>query len=190
MNELIFRGKDRYRPSKLQFAVLLLIMVIELTASYREMGAVGFGWMLAMTAAILVVGVFVTLRCRTVVGAAGITTCWGFGRGRTHPWHEIRWIDVRETGKGAEKTLSVRITLGDGRRRSLPALQHSSLYPAPDFDVAYRQVVNWWEFSTRPSARFRPPPRKRDRVSPTVAGVLLGLVITLAIGVVVFFSGS
>ncbi|EMF02307.1 PH domain-containing protein [Streptomyces mobaraensis NBRC 13819 = DSM 40847] len=188
MNELVFRGKDRYRPTGTRLVFIVLILTGELALAYKKLGPVGFRWMLAMTAALLVVGVFVTARCQTVVGAAGITTRWGFGRGRTYPWHEIRWIDVRETGKGAEKSTTVRITLGDGRRRSLPALQHSYLYPAPDFDVAYRQVVNWWEFSTSPADRFRPPLRKRDRVSPTMAGVLLGIVIILVTGVVAFLQ--
>ncbi|MER5780962.1 PH domain-containing protein [Streptomyces mobaraensis] len=189
MNELVLRGKDRYRPTGTRLVFIVLILAGELVLSYKNLGPVGFRWMLAMTAAFLVVGVFVTVRCRTVVGASGISTRWGFGRGRTYPWHAIRWIDVRETGKGADKSTAVRITLGDGRRRTLPALQHSYFYPAPDFDVVYRQIVNWWEFSTHPSARFRPPLRKRDRVSPTVLGVLLGIVITIAVMAVVLLGG-
>ncbi|MFI0741511.1 PH domain-containing protein [Streptomyces sp. NPDC021100] len=189
MNELVFRGRDRYRPSKGRLVFWLLLCAGQLASAYTKTGPASFRWMLGMMSVSVVLGFFVTVRCRTVVGASGITTSWGFGRGRTYPWHEIRWIDVRETGTGLYETRTVRITLRNRRRRSLPALQRSYLYPAPDFDVAYRQVVNWWEFATNPADRFRPPLRKRDRLTPMVVGILLTVVVILATGVAVFLGG-
>ncbi|MBZ4318923.1 PH domain-containing protein [Streptomyces huiliensis] len=189
MNELIFRGKDRYRPSGGRLVVILLIFTGELAALERQAGAVGFRWALAGTAVLIVFAVLYARRCRTVVGSAGITTSSGLGRGRTYPWHEIRWIDVREIGVGAEKTRAVRVTLADGRRRTLHGLHHSYFYPAPDFDVAYRQVVNWWESATGPADRGRPPLRWRDRVTPRVFGMILGAVLVV-VGLVVVLLGS
>ncbi|MGK5640976.1 hypothetical protein ACSNOK_22070 [Streptomyces sp. URMC 126] len=186
MNALVFRGRDRYRPSQSHLVLLLLLMVVELVLAYYRLGRVGFFWMLGATAVLLAVGFFATLRCRTEVGAAGVTICWGFGRGRTHSWHEIRWVDLQESGNGADKSLAVRITLGNGRRRTLPGLHHSGFYPAPDIDVVFRQVIDWWKVSTRPEDRFRPPERRRDRLPPTMTGALLGLVITVVVTAVVF----
>jgi Protein of unknown function (DUF2581). len=134
-------------------------------------------------------GLCVVLRSWTTVGVAGITICWGIGRGRTYSWQEIQWIDVRETKSGYGRTLVARITLADGRRRSLPALQHSTQYPDPDFHVDFQRVVNWWKLSTDPAARFQPPKRLRNRLTPTVVGLILGLLITVIIGLVVIVEG-
>lgn len=86
--------------------------------------------------------------------------------------------------------LAARITLVNGRRRSLPAVQDSPYYPDPDFGVNFRQVVNWWEMSTDPSARFQMPKRLRDRLSPRVVGVVLGLLIAAVLFVYVVVSSG
>jgi hypothetical protein len=138
------------------------------------------------TAVLAVLGLCMVLRSWTTVGVAGITICWGIGRGRTYSWQEIRWIDVRETKSQYGRTLAARITLTDGRRRSLPALQHSTPYPDPNFHVDFQRVVNWWELSTDPAARFQPPKKLRDRLTPTMVGLILGLPITVIIVLVVF----
>ncbi|MEU8583714.1 hypothetical protein [Streptomyces abikoensis] len=185
MNELSFRGKDRYRPSWSHFAMLGVVLAAQAVLAASRLGVVGFYWMLGVTAALAGFGFLFAFRSWTTVGAAGITICWGAGRGRTHPWQDIRWIDVRETKSQYGTTLVARITLADGRRRSLPGLQHSNLYPAPDFAVDFQRVVNWWEVSTDRAARVQPPKKTRDRVSPTVAGFVLGLLISVAVVVVV-----
>ena len=189
VNELSFRGRDRYRPSWPQFAVLGLGLAVEGALAFFQLGVVGFCWLLGGTAAFVGLGISMVLRSRTTVGAAGITICWGLGRGRTHPWQEIRWIDVRETKSQYGTSLSARITLEDGRRRSLPALQHSTRYPDPDFHVDFRQVVNRWKSNTDPAARFQPPERLRNRLTPTAVGFILGLLITVVVGLVVIVEG-
>lgn len=185
VNELSFRGKDRYRPSWSQFAMLGVVLAAQAALAASQLGVAGLCWLLGGTAALAGLGLSFALRSWTTVGAAGITVCWGTGRGRTHPWQDIRWIDVRETKSQYGTARAARITLADGRRRSLPGLHHSNLYPAPDFDVEFRRVVNWWELSTDRAARFQPPKRMRDRVSPTVAGIVLGILISVAVVAVV-----
>ncbi|MFK0296373.1 hypothetical protein ACIQU6_38690 [Streptomyces sp. NPDC090442] len=51
---------------------------------------------------------------------------------------------MRETKDQNGTALAARITLASGRRRSLPGLQHSNLYPFPEFHVDFQRVVNWW----------------------------------------------
>ncbi|MGK5548159.1 hypothetical protein ACSNOH_26015 [Streptomyces sp. URMC 127] len=168
---------------------MAVLLAVEGAAAIVQLGATGFYWLLGGTAVIVGLCFLIAFRSWTTVGAAGITICWGFGRGRTHPWHEIRWIDVRETKAEYGVARVARITLANGRRRSLPALQHSDTYPRPDFDVDFRRVVNWWELSTDQAARVRPPLRKRDRVSPMALGLLLGLLITVVVVAVVVMQG-
>jgi hypothetical protein len=189
VNELSFRGKDRYHPSWAQFAVLGLGLVVEAAFAFFRLGVVGFCWLLGGTAVFVGLGISVVLRSWTTVGAAGITICWGIGRGRTYSWQEIRWIDVRETKSQYGTSLSARITLADGRRRSLPALQHSTRYPDPDFQADFRRIVNWWKSNTDPAARFEPPKRLRYRLSPTVVGLILGLLIMVIVGFFVLVEG-
>ncbi|MEV5377126.1 hypothetical protein AB0L26_14295 [Streptomyces nondiastaticus] len=189
MNELIFRGKDRYRPSWSHVALLAVLMAVEGAAAAVQLGAAGFCWLLGGTVVLTGLALFLVRRTWTTVGAAGITICWGFGRGRTHPWHEVRWIDVRETKAEYGVARMARITLADGRRRSLPGLMHSDTYPRPDFDVDFQRVVNWWELSTDQAARVQPPRLMRDRVSPTVIGLLLGLLISVVVVAVVVVQG-
>jgi Bacterial PH domain len=185
VNELSFRGKDRYHPSWPEFSVLGLGLAVEGVTAFLQLGAVGFCWLVGGTAVAIGVGVSFALRSSTRVGPAGITICWGLGRGRTYPWQEIRWIDVRRFKGQFDTSLVARITLANGKRRSLPALQHSARYPSPHFDYDFRRVVDWWQASTDPAARFQPPERLRSKLSPTGLGVILGLVITVIVGFVV-----
>jgi hypothetical protein len=161
------------------------VLVVEGVLAFFRLGVVGFCWLLGGTAALASLGISMVLRSWTTVGAVGITICWGIGRARTYPWQEIRWVDVRETKSQYGTSLSARITLADGRRRSLPALQHSTRYPDPHFHVDFQRVVNWWKLSTDPAAQFQPPKKLRDQLTPTMVGLILGLLITVIIGLVV-----
>ncbi|GAA4485317.1 hypothetical protein GCM10023191_009830 [Actinoallomurus oryzae] len=185
VNELSFRGRDRYRPSFPQFAGLGVVVIIEGVFAYLRLGVVGFCWLLLGTAVLVGLGISLGRRSWTTVGTAGITICWGIGRGRTYSWQEIRWIDVRETKSQYGTSLSARITLANGKRRSLPALQHSTQYPDPDFQADFRRVVDWWKSNTDPAARFEPPKRLWNRLTPRTAGFILGLLITVIICAVV-----
>ncbi|MFJ3220044.1 PH domain-containing protein [Kitasatospora sp. NPDC086801] len=185
MNELIFRGKDRYRPSWSQLVPLVIVLVLEVAFAAYRLGPVGLCWLFGGTLVLVGVGFTIALRNWSRVGPEGITLCWGFGTGRTYPWQEIRWIDVRETKVQGGTTLAVRMTLTNGRRRSLPGIQHSAVYPDPDFHVDFQRVVDWWELSTDQAARRRPTKQFRDRITPTAAGVVLGLLICVVVVVVV-----
>ncbi|MEV5705726.1 PH domain-containing protein [Actinoallomurus sp. NPDC052274] len=189
MNELSFRGKDRYHPSWPHFTALGLGLVVEGGFAFYRLGVVACCWLLLGTVALVGLGISMALRSWTTVGAAGITICWGIGRGRTYSWQEIRWIDVRETKSQYGTALAARITLADGRRRSLPALQHSTRYPDPDFQVDFQRVVNWWELNTESAARFQPPKRLRNRLTPQAIGLILGLLITIVIVLGVAMEG-
>ncbi|WP_330458637.1 PH domain-containing protein [Streptomyces sp. NBC_00820] len=186
MNELIFRTRDRYRVSWRLLAPLGIVLAIQGFRALRGLSTVAFSCLTGAIVVLWAVGFFSTIRSRTTVGADGITIYWGIGRARRHPWHEIRWIDVRETKSNYGPIRTARITLADGRRRSLPGLTHSNLHPSPDFAVDFQRVVNWWELSTDRSERVQPPKRPRDRMSPQVAGVLIGLVATAVVALVVF----
>ncbi|MEU9019700.1 PH domain-containing protein [Actinomadura sp. NPDC048394] len=181
MNELCFRGRDRYRPSWPHFAALGLGLVVEGALAFSRLGVVGSCSLLGGTALLAGLGIALGLRSWTSVGPAGITICRGLGRGRVHPWREIRWIDVRETKSQYGTVLAARITLADGRRRSLPALQHSTRYPDPDFQVDFQRVLNWWETSTDAAARSRPPERARKQATPQTIGLVLGVLITVIV---------
>ncbi|MFJ6617807.1 hypothetical protein ACIQOW_09590 [Kitasatospora sp. NPDC091335] len=182
MNELIFRGKDMFRPSWSNLAPLILLVVTQLVLGYLKLGAVATILLVAGTLALVIPGFAISLRSWSRVGADGITICWGLGRGRTYSWQEIRWIDVRETKGNGTSSSAARFHATDGRRRSLPGLQTSTYYPLSDFEVNFQRVVNWWEYSTDPTQRVRPEKQFRDRLTPTVIAVLATIVIS-AVGV-------
>ncbi|WP_405005333.1 hypothetical protein OHV13_14885 [Kitasatospora purpeofusca] len=186
MDELIFRGRERYRPSGSELAILLVALTIQGLAAAHGLGTVGFLWLAGGTLALSGLGLWITSRSWSRVGPEGITICWGFGRGRTHPWDRIRWIDVRTVDTQGGTSSQVRMFLAGGRRRALPGLLHSDLYPSPDFDEQYHRVRNWWELSTEASARVEPRRQFRDRITVTVAAVLATLVIA-AVGAVIVF---
>ncbi|MEU4587950.1 PH domain-containing protein [Kitasatospora aureofaciens] len=188
MNELIFRGKDLFRPSWSNFLPLLLVLTAQLVFGGMNLGAWPTFWMVLVTVALCVPAAVLSWRSWSRVGADGVSVCWGFGRGRTYPWQEIRWVDVRETRSNGSMAYAARVFLTDGRRRSLPGLQSSRLYPSADFDTDFQRLVNWWEYSTHPTQRVKPAKRLRDRVTPTVAGVLLGFLTSAVILVVVILQ--
>ncbi|MFE6056011.1 hypothetical protein ACFQ6N_35145 [Kitasatospora sp. NPDC056446] len=177
MNELIFRGKDLFRPSWSNLPPLLLVLVLQIVFGAVKLGAWPTFWMVLATLAFLVPAFVLSWRSWSRVGADGVTVCWGLGRGRTYPWHEVRWVDVRETKANGSTSYAARVFLTDGRRRSLPGLQTSRIYPAADFQVNFHRVVAWWEYSTQPTQRIRPDKQFRDRITPTVAGVLIAVAI-------------
>ncbi|WP_158710329.1 PH domain-containing protein [Streptomyces sp. NRRL F-5126] len=125
----------------------------------QQTGIKIFCWTLGGTVVAAGLGFLFALSSRTEVGAAGITIRRGFGHGRTYPWREIRWIEVRESRGQQGSALAVRITLANGRRRILPAIHRSRLYPGPHFELHYAKVVGWWRAKTEPAARIQPPPR-------------------------------
>ncbi|MFD3451336.1 PH domain-containing protein [Streptomyces sp. NPDC058691] len=162
--------------------------MIEAALLFRGSDTEVFSWVYGVIVALLGLAFCLTRRSRTTVGADGITISWGVGRGRTHPWDQIQWIDMRET-RGRHGTVrTARITLTDGRRRSLPTLSHSELHPNPDLAANFQRVVSWWELSTDQTTRVQWPIRPRDRLTPEAFGVVLGLVITVGIGVAVLAS--
>ncbi|MFE6744353.1 hypothetical protein ACFVGM_00675 [Kitasatospora purpeofusca] len=185
MDELIFRGRDRYRPSWSHLALLLVLLAAQGFAALHGLGTTGFLWLAGGTLALSGLGLWTTVRSWSRVGPEGITICWGFGRGRTYPWDRIRWIDVRTVESQGSSTSQVRMFVSGGRRRALPGLLHSDLYPSPDFDEQFHRVRNWWELNTEAAARVEPVRRFRDRITATVAAVLVTLVLT-AVGAVVF----
>jgi hypothetical protein len=181
VKELVFRGKDRYRPGP-GFAGAGVALVIQGVIGYTRLGAVGMCWLVGLSAAALVVGLGAAFRSSTKVGPAGITIFWGLGfRGRTYPWRKIRWIDVRETRSGYGTFLSAQITLANGRVRRLPALRHTSQYPQPTFYSDFRRVVEWWEQSTDPAARFRPRESLVSKLAPPMLVTLLVLLIAAGV---------
>ncbi|MFI1968892.1 hypothetical protein BLA24_24095 [Streptomyces cinnamoneus] len=187
MIELKFRAMDRNRPAKsyvVHLVLALVVLVVEGFAAFVKLGAVGFSWLTGGSIALLAPLLLLSSRSWSRVGADGITICWGLGHGRTYPWHEIRWIDVRETKGQGSSSYAVRIFLEGGRRRSLPGLYRSDMHPAPDFDEQFQRVVNWWELSTDQTARVRPPKQFRDRLTPTVIGLVVVPVAFVVVAVV------
>ncbi|GAA0613225.1 hypothetical protein GCM10010394_48950 [Streptomyces crystallinus] len=164
-------------------------MVVEGVAAYVTLGGVGFCWLVGGSIVLLAPLVLLSSRSWSRVGADGITICWGLGGGRTYPWHEIQWIDVRETQGQGSSVSAIRVFLLGGRRRSLPGLYRSATHPAPDFDEQFQRVVDWWELSTDPSARVRPPKRFRDRLTPVTVGLLVvpaAIAVAAVVALVVF----
>lgn len=177
VNELIFRGKDLFRPSWSNLLPLLLVLVTQLVLGESKLGSTGTLWLILGTLALCVPTFVLSWRSWSRVGADGVTVCWGLGRGRTYPWHEIKWVDVRETKANGSVSSAARIFMTNGRRRSLPGLATSRIYPAADFQTNVQRLVNWWEYSTHPTQRVKPPKQFRDRLTPTVLGVLGTIVI-------------
>lgn len=164
---------------------VLLICVLQGVFYFRDADMVTASCVSGTLLVLWGVSFFLVRHSGTTVGADGITISWGMGRGRTHAWNQIRWINVRETRTNSGTVRTARITLAGGQRRSLPALSHSNLYPLPDFDTDVQRVINWWELSTDPATRIQPPKPPRDRITPQALGVILGLVITAVIVLVV-----
>ncbi|MFG3349111.1 hypothetical protein ACGF1Z_29140 [Streptomyces sp. NPDC048018] len=190
MIELSFRARERLRPQKSLVVLAVVAVSVEGVAAFVQLRPPAFSLLTGGIIALVVPVILLSLRSWSRVGADGITICWGLGRGRTYPWREIRWIDVRETKGTYGSTYAVRMFVEGGRRRSLPGLYRSDTYPAPDFEEQFQQVVAWWELSTDQAARIRPSRQVRDLLTPTVLGlVVVPAVILLAVGfVVVLFS--
>ncbi|WP_202232003.1 PH domain-containing protein [Actinacidiphila reveromycinica] len=184
MDELSFRGKDRYHLSWPHVLAVGGGAAVEGVVAFSKLGATGFCWVLGGTGALVGVILCLVLRSWTRVGAGGVALCWGLGRGRAYSWQEVRWIDVRETRSQYGNVRVARLTLANGRRRSLPALQDSSSHPNPGFDTDYARILRWWRSATEPAARFEPQRRLRSRVTPAWAGIILAALITAVVGVV------
>lgn len=186
-HELTFRGRERYRNARWSSIVLLaVVLLIETVVSSSQFGAAATGWLVGGTFAFAGLNFVRMRRCRTTVGAAGVTISSGFGPGRTHPWHEVRWVGVHQGNGQFGGYSTLQVTFANGRTRTLPALQRSPLYPDPDFDANCQKIIRWWEASTDPSTRFRPTGNWLYRKSPEQIGRLVGLALAAVIMVVVF----
>lgn len=53
VNELSFRGKDRYRPDRYQMSLVGLLLVAEGAAAVVQLGVVGFCWLAGGTTALV-----------------------------------------------------------------------------------------------------------------------------------------
>ncbi|MFD5465643.1 hypothetical protein ACFWIQ_22820 [Kitasatospora sp. NPDC127059] len=186
MNELVFRGKDLFRPSKSHFIGAICFAVIMVSVGVLRSGPVFMAWSLASVVVLFVPVYYSSWRGWSRVGPDGVTICWGFGAGRTYSWQEIRWVDVRETplnsvaGSGGTAR-AARIFTTSGRRRSLPGLAWSPMYPAEDFDVNVGRVRDWWESCTEEAQRVRPARQLRDRLTPTKAAII-AVVLIMVVG--------
>lgn len=168
----------------------LVLLAVEGFGSYVQFGAMVFAWVMGGTMAVLGPILVLAYRSWSRVGAYGITISWGLGKGRTYSWREIRWIDVRETKAQGSVAHAVRIFVEGGRRRSLPGLARSNEHPAPDFDENFRRVVDWWELSTDQAARVQPPKQFRDRLTPTVVGLVVAPVVLVVVVAAVAVADS
>ncbi|MFH8381515.1 hypothetical protein ACH4E7_11300 [Kitasatospora sp. NPDC018058] len=186
MNELMFRGRDLFRPSWSHLSLLLLVFAAQVTVGVLKLGVAAMFWMIGGTLVLVIPATLVAWRSWSRVGADGVTVCWGIGSGRTYSWSEIRWIDVRETKGNGTRSYAARIFLLNGRRRSLPGLQTSTLYPIEEFEANFQRVLDWWESSTPDAAeRVRPGKQARDWITPQVAGALIAVVFIAVTFVVV-----
>lgn len=122
-------------------------------------------------------------RSWTAVGEDGIRIYRGLGRVRSYPWREIRWIaERRQRNQGGEST-SVRITLVDGRRRTLPGLHSNVVFPDPHFELKLAQVRAPWERHADESFRIGPltPERPLQRLRGVLPGALARVAALLTV---------
>ncbi|MFC9084034.1 PH domain-containing protein [Streptomyces sp. NPDC057062] len=142
MDESIFKAKDRHRPSWRHLMPPLLICVLQGVFFLRDTNTVTASWVSGTLLPLSGMSLLLMRRSQTTVGTDGITINWGMGRGRTHPWDQIQWIDIRETRTNSGTVHTARTTLTSGRHRALPALSHTNPYPLPDFDTDVQRVIN------------------------------------------------
>ncbi|MEZ0066758.1 hypothetical protein ABIA32_002770 [Streptacidiphilus sp. MAP12-20] len=163
MTELHFSNRGRPRPRLAQLATVLVVCTVQVVILIARMGSKGIYVALALALLVLLLCV-VQRHSSTGVGPEGITVDWGLGRGRTFGWQEIRWIEVRTNRTQYGTSLTVRITLSSGRRRSLPAVSSSELYPDPDLSTKFEQIVAYWELHSDAATRLTAPPRRGWRL--------------------------
>ncbi|WP_433887746.1 PH domain-containing protein [Streptomyces sp. CA-111067] len=176
-----FLGRDRYRISWPNATGALAFVALEMVVTLLRLGFVGSCWVAAGTVVLISLILVVLRRSRTAVGAEGISISWGFGRGRTYPWADIRWVEVRETQSRTGRAQTVRITLADSRRRSLPAVQNSTMYPDRDFELNVARIMTRWRANTTEESRYRPPEKRYQRLSPNAWGYIIGGVILVVV---------
>ncbi|MBO1415038.1 hypothetical protein [Streptomyces sp. FH025] len=166
----------------MNLSIPIVMLVVVAVFSAIRFGLVVTAWSALGLVVFLAPFFVLSLRAWSRVGRDGVTICWGFGRrGRTYPWSEVQWIDVRELRGNGTSSYAVRLFLTGGRRRSLPGLQTSTMYPIEEFEVHFQRVLDWWEASTHESQRIRPGKQARDRFTPRVAGALLAVVIVVVV---------
>ncbi|MFF8770136.1 hypothetical protein [Kitasatospora sp. NPDC015120] len=188
MDELTFRAKDRYRWSW-PFAVVAGTAVF--AAGVRvvhDFGTTPLFWAVGALPVLLLA----RLPARgswSTVGAAGITVHGPFTRrGRTYPWHEVRWMEVyrQETRFGTYRTLQIHFA--NGRSRFLPGLVQNHSHPSPDFEEQVYRVRAWWQLSTDPADRVRPPKKFLDLPTSQLVGLVALLALGLALPAVILHT--
>lgn len=179
--ELIFRGKDRIRPSWRVFSVVGLVLIVR--AIIGHVGVVGLCLLAGLTAAVVGLGIGAARRGGAGPGSGRKESpSAGASGGVVEPF-----LGRRSDGStswessGAHLGCAARITLANGRRLRLPALASTSAYPQPTFPEDFRRVVAWWEFSTDPAARFQPRLTLRTRLAPYMPGVTIALLIVVGV---------
>ncbi|MEV7599515.1 hypothetical protein AB0O91_19260 [Kitasatospora sp. NPDC089797] len=180
MNELRFRGGD-VKADRRRLLVSLTIFTIQLAALVMHAGWGQGVWMIGASAVLLPTVIALLRRGWTVVGDDGIRVSWGLGRVRSYPWRKIRWMAAQHHLQGG--TTSVRITLTDGRRRTLPGINKSFVYPDPHFESKLAQIRARWERQDDESFRLGPPTPERllRRLRGVLPGILAGLGALLAV---------
>ncbi|WP_145911124.1 PH domain-containing protein [Kitasatospora viridis] len=184
MEELEFSAAYRYRPYWPDARQLLALLAFPAACGYTTAGVLGGCMVLAGTGVVLGLWHLATSRARTTVGAAGITVSHGIGRGRTYGWQEVRWVDAAAFVELKEPAEVARITLANGRRRTLPGLSRSRRYPDSGFAADLRRVVGWWELRTLPASRIQPSEGRSltplmSRHLPDVLALALGCAVVL-----------
>ncbi len=178
MDELTFRSKDRLHWSWPFAALVGVAAAVAGTRVGRDFGAADLAWAIGGTAALALPSLLLRERWSTV-GPAGITFHRPLARrGRTYPWHEIRWLEVYGTDRRFGEFRTLQVHFADGRSRFLNGLVQDRTHSSPGFDADVRRVRNWWELSTDPAGRVRPAKKFLDL--PT--SQLVGLVVLLAVG--------
>ncbi|WP_406209184.1 hypothetical protein OH807_38265 [Kitasatospora sp. NBC_01560] len=62
MIELNFRAMDRTRPTKLYVVLALVVLVVEGSAAFTQLGAVGFSWLMGGSIVLLAPVVLLSYR--------------------------------------------------------------------------------------------------------------------------------
>ncbi|MFE6868513.1 hypothetical protein ACFVFS_18340 [Kitasatospora sp. NPDC057692] len=178
MDELTFRSKDRYRWSWNLAVTAAAAAAIAVTRAVYDLGATTVLWMIGGVA-VLAVPRLLARDAWSTVGPEGITIRGSYGRrARSHPWTDVRWIEVYELDHRFGNYRTLQIHFADGRSRFLSGLIQDRTHPSPDFDEQVHRVRNWWRLSTDPAARVRPP----ERLLGLPTSQLVALIVLLVAG--------
>jgi hypothetical protein len=182
VNELRYRGGD-LKADRRAVALFLTLLGVQIVAGAVRVGLVGTLWTIGAMAVLFAVLLTLSRRSWTAVGEDGIRIYRGLGRVRSYPWREIHRIAERRQRSQGGETSSVRITLADGRRRTLPGIYSNVLFPDPHFELKLAQVRAQWERHTDESVRNGPltPERPLRRLRGVLPGVLACVAAVLTV---------